>query len=709
MSSAVHKLRTPFPVHIPAWVVALALAGLVAAPVPVSGQAPAEDAPAPSDAPADPAPPDAPAGAPSAASAYQFGLAKLLMDEGDYRQAQEAFERALEVDPSAAYVRLEYAELLARLGRYNRSQEARLAQLEEAVAQARQAQQALPDNVDALRVLAETHLALASEAPGDAEPMAAAVAALERVRELEAGDVRSLIQLGQIYLRRGEAEAAAEVFQDVVRETPGYRPVYRMLAEALLQSGQKDAAAEALREVLEGEPEAESARVSLAEILAEQGDHAGAAEVLQQAPAPLESTDARTRLATELYLSGDLDASLRELDALAADVPDSRYVQLLRGLVLSAQARNEEALATLEPLVGDGPGEADLAVTVSELLLRQEREEEAVDLLSRTVRRLESQESSGDEAVDARLALARLYAGLDRWAEVEATVAPVLEEGIAGQQGLEAVLLQSDALVEQGRGEAALDSLERAGAAAAGTGQDSGAEARAPVQAQLEAKRAELLARLGRDGEALAILMAAAGDEPPEAFLDVVEALHRADRFEETIPALRDFIADRPESTPGRFLLAAAQERAGRRGEAEETLSALVADQPDFHPALNYLGYMWIEEGENLDRAMELVDRAVKLDPDNGAYIDSLGWGYYQLGRYEDAREALERAARLVQDPTIYEHLGDVYAALGRPEEARRAYRRAVELEADDPEAVERKLSALEERAGGAPREIPQP
>lgn len=705
MSSEVRRLRVSF--LIPVWVAALGLAGLAVVPIPASGQAPEEpggNAAVPTVAPADLAPPAASAGAPSATAAYHFGLAKLLMDEGDYRQAQEAFDRALQADPSAAYIRLEYAEFLARLGRYNRSQEARLSQLEEAVAQAQQAQRSLPDTVDALRVLAETHLALASETPGNPEPMAAAVAALEEIREREPGNVRSLIQLGQIYLRRGEAEAAAEVFQDVVRETPGYRPIYRMLAEALLQSGQRDGAAEALREVLETEPEAESARVTLAEILAEQGDHAGAAEVLQQAPAPLESTDARTRLATELYLSGDLDAALRELDALVADVPDSRYVQLLRGLVLSAQARNEEALATLEPLVGAGPGEADLAVTVSELLLRQEREEEAVDLLSRTVRRLESQERSGDEAADARLALARLFAGLDRWAEVEATVAPLLEEEVTGRQGVEAVLLQSDALVEQGRGQTALESLDRA--AAAGVAPEPGA--REPIRAQVEAKRAELLARLGREAEALAILASAAGDEPPGAFLDVVEALHRAERFEETIPALRDFLADRPESTPGRFLLAAAQERAGQRGEAEETLSALAADQPDFHPALNYLGYMWIEEGENLDRALELVRRAVTLDPDNGAYIDSLGWGYYQLGRYEEAREALERAARLVQDPTVYEHLGDVYAALGRPEEARRAYRRAVELEADDPEAVERKLSALEERAGESPREIPQ-
>lgn len=686
MSSSANPLRSPY--WTPGIAILLVLLGTTA----VAFAAPASDPPPDGAGQA--------AGEPGAAeAAYHFALAKMLMAEGDYRQAEPAFERTLELDPSAAYVRLEYAEFLTRLGRFGRDREARRERLRGAVAQAEAAQRDLPESPDALRVLAESNLALAAEVPGDPDPMAAAVAALEAVRSLEPWDVRSLLQLGQIYLRRGEPEAAAEVFEEVVRETPGYRPVYRMLAEALIQSGQTDKAGDALREVLETEPGSESARLALAEILAEQGAHREAAEVLRRAPVPLEATEARTQLATELYLAGELDAALAELDSLLVEVPESRYVRLLRGLVLSAQARNEEALAALAPLVGEGPGEADLAVTVSQLLLREERDDEAVDLLEGTVTRLEEQGPEG-EARDARLALAQLYADLGRWQEVEATLAPLVA-GDPGAAGVfEARLLLADALLEQDRGDEALALLGPVGEGDASRSTGNGVRERA----RLQAKRAELLARMERDREAVEILTAAVGAEAPEAFLEITEGLHRAGRFQETIAPLEIFLERTPGSTPGRFLLGAAQERAGRRPDAEATFSGLLADEPDFHPALNYLGYMWIEEGENLDRAMDLVRRAVELDPDNGAYIDSLGWGFYQLGRFGEAQEALERAARLIQDATVYEHLGDVYAALGEEESARRAYRRAMELEADDPEAVARKLGALENRSGeGSP------
>ena len=122
-----------------------------------------------------------------------------------------------------------------------------------------------------------------------------------------------------------------------------------------------------------------------------------------------------------------------------------------------------------------------------------------------------------------------------------------------------------------------------------------------------------------------------------------------------------------------------------------------LAIDPDDGRTLNYLGYMWADRGENLDQALELIQRAVALEPNNGAYVDSLGWVYYRLGRYSEARHHLEEAARLMpSDATILEHLGDLYVALEIPDKARETYRRALAIDDDNVEGLKRKLARLE-------------
>ena len=122
----------------------------------------------------------------------------------------------------------------------------------------------------------------------------------------------------------------------------------------------------------------------------------------------------------------------------------------------------------------------------------------------------------------------------------------------------------------------------------------------------------------------------------------------------------------------------------------------MLALDGDFAPALNYLGYMWAEQGENLDEALIMVQRAVSLEPNNGAYLDSLGWAYFRIGRYDSAREHLERAADLVgDDAVVFEHLGDLYLASGDPGQAEIAYRKALELGGENRSEVQRKLIEL--------------
>lgn len=124
-------------------------------------------------------------------------------------------------------------------------------------------------------------------------------------------------------------------------------------------------------------------------------------------------------------------------------------------------------------------------------------------------------------------------------------------------------------------------------------------------------------------------------------------------------------------------------ERSGEREAAARYFLLCIERNPSHSAALNYLGYMWAERGENLAEAEELIRRAVALEPKNPAYLDSLGWVLYQQGRFHEALPPLEQASALsadAPDATIEEHLGDVLDKLGRRNEAVKVWERAATL-----------------------------
>lgn len=133
---------------------------------------------------------------------------------------------------------------------------------------------------------------------------------------------------------------------------------------------------------------------------------------------------------------------------------------------------------------------------------------------------------------------------------------------------------------------------------------------------------------------------------------------------------------------PMRFWYGAALERQGLIDDAAEQFQRCIGLDPEHAEAHNYLAYMWAAADLNLERARQLIQRALKIDPDNGAYLDTLGWIDYRQGRYGEALKNLERAQRLVpDDPTVQEHIGDTHAALGDFESAIRCWRRALKLD----------------------------
>ena len=140
------------------------------------------------------------------------------------------------------------------------------------------------------------------------------------------------------------------------------------------------------------------------------------------------------------------------------------------------------------------------------------------------------------------------------------------------------------------------------------------------------------------------------------------------------------------------FQLGAASERNHDYKQAEEYFQKCLKESPDFTEALNYLGYMWAERGENLEKARELIGKAVKLDPKNGAFLDSMGWVLFKLKQPQEALTYLLKAQEFSPepDPTLLDHLGDVYMALHQADKAREAWKKSLSIEPN--EEIKKKL-----------------
>jgi tetratricopeptide (TPR) repeat protein len=151
------------------------------------------------------------------------------------------------------------------------------------------------------------------------------------------------------------------------------------------------------------------------------------------------------------------------------------------------------------------------------------------------------------------------------------------------------------------------------------------------------------------------------------------------------------------------FHLGAAYERNHQFKEAETYFRKCLELSPDFPEALNYLGYMWADRGENLKEAHELIEKAVKLEPKNAAFLDSLGWVLFRLDQPHDALKWLQKAIEHAEEPdaTLFDHLGDIFAALKKQDQAREAWQKAYALEPSDQ--IQRKLNAIT-APGEAPR-----
>jgi len=188
----------------------------------------------------------------------------------------------------------------------------------------------------------------------------------------------------------------------------------------------------------------------------------------------------------------------------------------------------------------------------------------------------------------------------------------------------------------------------------------------------------------------------------PRLYLMLTSLYEIKEEYLNAVDILKEGIRYNARNTDLFYRLGVVLDKLKRNEECLEQMEMVIKIDPQHADALNYIGYTYAVEGIHLDRALELIERAIKYRPDSGYIIDSLGWVYFRKGQYDKALEELKRAIVLSpEDPTIHEHLGDVYFKKKDYGKALQIYEKALSLNNVDHEKLKGKIKDVMEHLKG--------
>jgi tetratricopeptide (TPR) repeat protein len=629
--------------------------------------------------------------APEQAQAYeQFLLARQYEEDSNTEAAVAAYKRAMALDPKAPDIVAELADLYMRENRQT-----------EAIATAEEALKLDPEHREANRVLGTIYAGIGTS---DSQPrrsaeerreyLTRAISYLERatVRERDVqADANLRAMLSRLYIAVGNFDKAIPMLAELVREEPQWQDGASLLVEAYGLSGRTDEAVKWLEQAALENPQLYS---TLADFLgrAERWSDAAAAyeQALRAAP---RSFDLRVRFASMLLNAGGREQTIRARDVLREAIGMRATDE--RALYLLAQAERRTgdltaSVATSRRLIAQNARNPRGFVALAEALEERREYRAVIDALGPAVAKFRGER-------DSTIPLAMLLPHL----------------GFAYQQVGEhdsAISTFEDARRLQPNDPAVTSYLIQANIAAKrfDTAAKLARDARAdrPDDLRLAQLEAQALTSAGKSDQAIATLEELLTKQSGvlEAHLALARVYAGASKEDQAVKVLRDAQTRFPEESSVLFELGSVLERQKKYSDAEAAFRQLLAREPAHAPTLNYLGYMLAERGVRLGESVELIKRALEQEPENGSYLDSLGWAYYKDGKYDLALEPLRRAAdQLTTNSVVQDHYGDLLLRLGKYQEAIDRWNQAL---GGDNDSIER--SEIEKKIRSAREKLPR-
>lgn len=463
------------------------------------------------------------------------------------------------------------------------------------------------------------------------------------------------------FLQSAQAQLLAAIQVD-----PNDSKPRKLLAEICMELGEFDLSVEQLRSILDRTPDDRKTRLMLARLLVHKGAPLEAIELMTDhvAPDDDENGEALKVMALACGESGRLLEAIEYYDRYLAMVPGEFEASYNLALCLFRTEQLSRAESLLQEVIASGHMTTDVAELLIDILRSQGRHMEAIGLLEQLAKEPRYE-------VGAKIEIGQIYLGLNQPEKAYESLISAVSKDPNNKRGTFYTAL---ALMESGEYHQALRMLE------------NNLE-EAPIAVTVADLGIELLAKLERFAMALKLSERAVVENPdnPRAYLVRAQLLSDLDQSEKTLELLKQAAERFPENTQIINALAIKLESIGQWREAVQRVETLFALYPDNPEMANFIGYTLADNNEDLDRAHQLIDQALRVEPDNPAYLDSLGWVLFRKEKYQEALVQLTLAMeKMPRDAVVLSHNIQALIALNRLDEAEELLLDALRLHPTD-------------------------
>jgi len=586
-------------------------------------------------------------------------------------KATDEYRLAIEADPSSEFLTSALAELYVKTGR-----------IADAVREAQDIIKRDPKNLEAHKLLGRIYLRSLGDMPGgngSDNILKLAIEQYEQIVQLDPDSVDDHLLLGRIYRLNNDLQKAEAELKTAIKLDPSSEEAVTTLAMLYTDEGDTAHALKVLSSIPDS---ARSAKLysALGAAYEQRKDYKNAIDAYKHAIVlDRDNLDAIRGLAENLMNDGQFDAALEQYKVIVDSNPEDAQSYLQIAEIYRRQGKYDPALENLKKADALAPDSAGVPYNMAMIYEAQGRYDDAIKLLQDLLKKSEKNDAALSEADRNNRAI---------FAEHLGRIYREQENYTSAVDAFRKMLPLGDESARSGYQEI-IDTYREAKQWPQATAVAKEAVQKMPTDRDLRMVLDAQLADTGEYDKAVSDVraMLKGGPEDHDVYVRLAIIYTRAKRWSEAEQALAkaEQTASKPEDKAYvNFLRGDLYQRQKMYDQAEAAFRKVLDSTPPTDPqaaaTLNYLGYMNADRGVKLEESLSYIKQALTLEPNNGAYLDSLGWVYFKLGKYDLAEENLNKAAvHMGSDPTVQEHLGDLYQKTGRLKLAAAHWDRAVQ------------------------------